>query len=177
MRGLIATRGAGLLGILALTGCGIAGPILNPSMSRAPHLACAEIAPPPEAGPQCFRFERRAIGGGRLEMNDGALDAETEILAFSTGAAGCGGDHSFATVAGAAAQAGALSVLAFGGTGAQVGQDYDWDAPFAARIFRLRGVGGTFVNANGVRIRSAAGGFRVSRVCFADYWGRDVFRR
>ncbi len=171
MRGLIAKRGAGLFGLLALTGCGIAGPIMDPGLNRAPRLACAEVTPPPEAGPQCFRFERRAIGGGRLEMNDGALDAETEILAFATGAAGCsGGDHSFATVAGAAGEAGAVSVLAFGGTGAQIGQDYAWDAPFAARVFRLRGVGGPFINANGIRIRSSTGQFRLSRVCFADYW-------
>ncbi len=171
-------RGSILLPLLMLTGCGIAGPILNPSMTRAPHFACADIVPPPEAGPQCFRFERRRIGGERLEMNDGVLDAETEILAFRTGAAGCsGGDHSFATVAGDAAAAGALSVLAFAGTGAQIGRDYRWEAPFAGRVFRLRGVGGTFVNAGGVRLRSATGGFRVSRVCFADYWRRDLLRR
>ena len=175
MRGLIATRGAGLLAILALTGCGIAGPILDPGLNRAPRLACAEVAPPPEAGPQCFRFERRAIGGGRLEMNDGTLDAETEILAFATGATGCnGGDHTFATVAGAAGEAGTVSVLAFGGTGAQIGHDYAWDEPFAARTFRLRGVGGPFVNANGIRVRSGTGQFRLTRVCFADYWRRDI---
>jgi hypothetical protein len=65
-------------------------------------------------------------------------------------------------------------MLAFAGTGAQVGRTHDWNAPFAQRAFRLRGAGGPFIAAPGIRIRSAAGGFRLERLCVADYWRRDI---
>lgn len=158
---------------LMLAGCGIAGPLYDPGLRNAPRLACAEIAPPPDAR-QCFRFERRRIDGERLDMNDGTLDADTEILAFQTGAPGCSsGDHTFVTVTGSAEGAGALHILAFAGTGVQVGRAHDWDRSFANRAFRLRGAGGPFVAGTGIRVRSAAGAFRLERVCLADYWRRD----
>jgi hypothetical protein len=160
--------------LLALGGCGIAGPYYDPGLGSAPRLACAEISPPPDA-PQCFRFERRRIGGERLAMNDGALDAETELLAFATHAEGCaGGDLTFATVTGSAAEAGTLSIQAFGSTGAQIQRSHEWDESFVSRTFRLRGAGGPLVNAIGVRVRSARGGLRVQRVCLADYWREDI---
>jgi len=167
-------RGAVLPLTVLLAGCGIAGPIYDPGLRNAPRTACAEIAPPPDSR-QCFRFERRRIDGERLEMNDGLLDAGTEILAFQTGAPGCAtGDLTFATVAGSADGAGALQILAFAGTGIQVGQAHDWDEAFADRTFRLRGAGGPFIAGTGVRVRSAAGNFRVRRLCLADYWRRDA---
>jgi hypothetical protein len=167
-------RWSALPALAALAGCGIVGPIYNPSLSGAPRMACAEIAPAADR-PQCFRFERRRIGGERLEMNDGSLDAETELLAFLTGGPGCaGGDLHFAAVTGTAAEPGRISALAFSGTGAQRGQDFEWDEPVASRSFAWRGVGGPFVNATGIRVRSAGGGFRVERVCLADYWREDI---
>jgi hypothetical protein len=160
--------------LAALAGCGIAGPIVNPGLTNAHRMACAEVAP--AAGrPQCFRFERRRIGGERLEMNDGGLDGETELLAFLTGGPGCaGGDLHFAAVTGTAAERGRISVLAFSGTGAQLGHEFDWDGPIASRSFAFRGAGGPFVNASGIRVRSAGAGFRVERVCLADYWREDI---
>lgn len=159
--------------LAALAGCGIAGPIYDPGLRHAPRAACAEVAPPPDR-PQCFRFERRRIGGERLEMNDGTLDGETELLAFLTGGPGCaGGDLHFTTVSGSAEAPGQLQVLAFAGTSAQRGHDFAWDAPFAGRTFTYRGVGGPFVNATGIRLR-APRGFRVQRVCLADYWRQDI---
>ena len=166
-------RWSALPALAALAGCGIVGPIYDRGLRNAPRMACAEVAP--AAGtPQCFRFERRRIGGERLEMNDGTLDGETELLAFLTGGPGCaGGDLHFATVSGSAAAAGRLQVLAFSGTGAQLGHDFAWDAPFAAHTFAYRGAGGPFVNATGIRVR-APQGFKVERVCLADYWREDI---
>lgn len=160
--------------LAALAGCGIAGPIYNPGLSGAPRTACAEVAPAPNAA-QCFRFERRRIGGERLDMNDGTLDPETELLAFVTGGPSCaGGDLTFATVTGAAGEPGRLQMLAFGGTGAQIGADHAWREAFAARTFRVRNVNGPFINMSGLRLRAPEGGFRVSQVCMADYWRQDI---
>ncbi len=167
-------RWSALPALAALAGCGIVGPIYDPGLRGAPRYACAEVAPAADTA-QCFRFERRRIGGERLEMNDGSLDGDTELLAFLTGGPGCAdGDLHYATVTGASAEPGQLSVLAFTGTGAQHGRDYQWREAFAARTFRLSGAGGPFVNATGIRVRAAAGGFRVARVCLADYWRRDI---
>lgn len=166
-------RWSALSGLAALAGCGIVGPIYDPGFRHAPRTACAEVAPPPDR-PQCFRFERRRIGGERLEMNDGTLDGETELLAFLTGGPGCaGGDLHYATVSGGAEAAGQLQVLAFAGTGVQHGQSFRWDQPFAGRTFTSRNVGGPFLNATGIRLR-APQGFRVQRVCMADYWREDI---
>lgn len=170
----LAARGTVLPVMLMLAGCGIVGPIYDPSLRNAPRFACADVVPPPEAA-QCFRFERRRIGGERLEMNDGTLDAETEIFAFQTGSPGCAtGDLTFAVIAGSAASAGRLEMLAFAGTGVQVGRHHEWDAPFQQRAFRLRGAGGPFISGPSIRVRSAAGGFRLHRLCLADYWRRDI---
>jgi len=159
--------------LAALAGCGIAGPLYDPGLRHAPRTACAEVAPPPDR-PQCFRFERRRIGGERLEMNDGTLDGETELLAFLTGGPGCaGGDLHYATVSGGADAPGQLQVLAFAGTSAQHGQSFTWDRPLATRTFTVRQVGGPLVNATGIRVR-APQGFRVQRVCLADYWRQDI---
>lgn len=167
-------RWSALPALAALAGCGIVGPIYDPGLHNAPRMACAEIAPAPDR-PQCFRFERRRIGGERLEMNDGSLDADTELLAFVTGGPGCaGGDLTFATATGAAGAPGRLSMLAFGATGAQVGADHAWREGFAARTFRVRNVNGPFVNMSGLRLRAPDGGFRVERVCMADYWRQDI---
>lgn len=171
--GAIVKHAAFLPALLALTGCGIAGPIYDHSLNNAPRLACAETAPPPDR-PQCFRFERRRIDGGRLQMNDGTLDADTELLAFLTGGPGCaGGDLHYATVTGAAESAGSVSIIAFTGTGAQRQRDYAWEEGFTGRTFRVSGVGGPFVNATGIRVR-ASSGFRVQRICLADYWRQDA---
>ncbi|MGQ0660364.1 hypothetical protein [Sphingosinicella sp.] len=170
----ILSRWTALPALMALAGCGIVGPIYDPGLRGAPRMACAEVAPVADAA-QCFRFERRRIGGERLEMNDGGLDGETELLAFLTGGPGCaGGDLHYATVTGEASEPGRLSVLAFTGTGALNGRDYEWREPFAVRTFRLSGAGGPFVNATGIRVRAPAGGFRVARVCLADYWREDI---
>lgn len=160
--------------LAALAGCGIAGPIIDPGLRNAPRMACAEVAPAADR-PQCFRFERRRIDGERLAMNDGSLDGETELLAFLTGGPDCaGGDLHFAAVTGSAAAPGGISVLAFAGTGAQRGHDFAWDEPIASRSFAYRGVGGPFVNATGIRVRSRDAGFRVERICLADYWREDI---
>lgn len=170
----LAARGTMLPVMLMLAGCGIVGPIYDPSLRNAPRLACADVTPPPDA-PQCFRFERRRIGGERLEMSDGALDPDTEILAFQTGEAGCAtGDLTFALIAGSAQDAGRLEILAFAGIGAQAGRTYEWNEAFERRVFRLRGAGGPFIAGPGIRIRSEAGRFRLDRVCLADYWRRDI---
>jgi predicted small lipoprotein YifL len=169
----IVRRWSALPTLVALTGCGVVAPLYDPGMRRAPRTACAEVAPAPDR-PQCFRFERRRIGGERLEMNDGTLDGETELIAFLTGGPGCaGGDLHYAAVSGAASAPGQLQVLAFAGTSAQRGHDFSWDQPFAARSFAYSGVGGPFVNATGIRLR-APQGFRVQRVCLADYWREDI---
>ena len=170
----IVTHGAFVPALIALAGCGIIGPIYDPSLRNAPRFSCADVVLPPDAS-QCFRFERRRIGGERLAMNDGTLDAETEILAFQTGRPECAtGDLTFATATGSAQDAGSLHILAFAGSGAQVGRDHRWDSPFERRTFRLRGAGGPFIAAPGIRIRSAAGGFRLDRICLHDYWRRDI---
>lgn len=180
-------RWSALPALAALAGCGIVGPIYDPGLGGAPRTACADVALQAmrdgssvvanavSGAPQCFRFERRRIGGERLELNDGSLDAETELLAFVTGGPGCaGGDLTFATVTGASAQPGRLQMLAFGGTGAQIGADHEWSEPFAMRTFRVRNVNGPFINMSGLRLRAPDGGFRVKRVCMADYWREDI---
>jgi hypothetical protein len=168
-------RWSALPALAALAGCGIVGPIYDPGLRGAPRMACAEVAPAADT-PQCFRFERRRIGGERLEMNDGSLDGDTELLAFLTGGEGCAdGDLHFAAVTGASDEPGQLSVLAFSGTGAQRGHDFQWREAFASRSFAFRGVGGPFVNATGLRIRAPEGGFQVQRVCLADYWRQDIW--
>ena len=170
----LAARGTMLPVMLMLAGCGIVGPIYDPSLRNPPRFACADVVLPPDA-PQCFRFERHRIGGERLEMNDGALTPDTEILAFQTGMAGCAtGDLTFAVIAGSAEHAGRVEILAFAGTGAQVGRTFEWDEAFQRRTFRLRGAGGPFIARPGIRVRSEAGRFRLDRVCLADYWRRDI---
>lgn len=176
MARLVAARGTVLPVMLMLAGCGIVGPIYDPGLRNAPRLACASIAPADDPQ-QCIRFERRRLNGERLSGNDGQLDAETEWLAFRVTRPDCAtGDLTFATVTGHSSQPGRLSILAFGAAGGQVSAEHAWRESFGGqpRTFRLRGAGGPFVNAIGISIRAPAGGFRVERVCFADYWRRDI---
>lgn len=147
---LIATFGT----VMMLTGCGLAGPVLNPSMSNSPEAACGTESADAQAGPQCFTFER--IGPGELRA---VLRSTPE----------CAGDFRHATVEGSAGGPGSLDVAVSSPTAAGLPRrQWRWERPFERRSFALRDVGTTFLIPTAAVIRSE-GDFQFRRLCFRGY--------
>ncbi len=161
---------AGAAMLTALAGCGVVGPIANPSASRAPFESCGYVAPPPEAR-QCFTLQRQTVAGEALPMNDGTIAAGEQIRAMPTGAPGCAREHTFATVTGDAVSVdaegrGKMSMFVFGVGFGLVHRDFDWRAPVDNRSFAVPHIGGPTLNPQGATVRASRGSFRVSDICF-----------
>lgn len=165
MGGARMKRLGGAAMLAALAGCGIVGPIANPSASRAPYESCGYVAPPPEAR-QCFTLQRQTADGEALPMNDGTIAAGEQMLAVPTGAPGCAREHTFATVTGDADAPGAMSMFVFGVGFGLVHRDFAWSAPASGRSFAVPRIGGPILNPQGATVRATAGSFRVSEICF-----------
>lgn len=161
--------GSGLM-LAALAGCGVVGPVVNPSATRAPYFACGYVAPPPEAQ-QCFTLQRRTLAGEALPMNDGTLEAGEQILAMPTGGPGCAHEYTFATVRGDSDGAGKMSLIVFGVGFGLAHRDFAWAAPVADRTFAVPNIGGAILNPQGAWVRPTEGRFRVSEVCFRAFHG------
>lgn len=158
-------QAAGLVMLGSLAGCGVVGPIANPSASGAPYASCGYVAPPPEAR-QCFTLQRQTAAGEDLPMNDGTIAAGEQIRAMPTGAAGCAREHTFATVTGDAEAPGAMSMFVFGVGFGLAHRDFAWRAPVANRSFAVPHIGGPILNPQGATVRATQGSFRVSEICF-----------
>ncbi len=165
MGGFHMKRFAGAAMLTALAGCGVVGPIANPSASGAPYASCGYVAPPPEAR-QCFTLQRQSAAGENLPINDGTITAGEQIRAMPTGAAGCAREHTFATVTGDAEAPGAMSMFVFGVGFGLAHRDFAWRAPVADRSFAVPHIGGPILNPQGATVRATEGSFRVSEICF-----------
>jgi len=148
-------------GLLALGGCNLAGPVLDPSMRGAKVRSCGavpdalEIGRPVDSG--CFAFVRRA-----------ATDV-TEIAAFLSSAPQCANSFSRATLTMTANGPGAVSLTVFGGTGALPDHRWSWNEGFASRIFHSSGLNGPFITPTGATIRVTGDASRVTDLCFTRY--------
>lgn len=151
---LLQSRHAALAGtLLALAGCGLINPYLDPDMSGADHRACGSLAPEANGDePQCFAMNRVS---------------DSELRVILRGGADCAGDYRHATVTGSSDGPGSLNVVVSSPTAAGLpGRSWQWRQGFARRTFVVRDVGTTFLIPNAAIIRHDPG-FRFEQVCFA----------
>lgn len=147
--------------LVALGGCNLGGPVLDPSMRLAPVRSCGAVPAALEVGQQvtsgCFAFQRRA-----------ARDV-TEIVAFLESTPQCANTFSRATLAMSASGPGAVSMTVFGGAGALPEHRWSWSEGFASKIFHSSGLNGPFVNPVGATIRISGDAAHARELCFTRY--------